>query len=252
MRHRSENFDWNAVLIDNHDGDAVPLTECKNGSGHDFQLHDDIGVVVTMTGNLENALSRWIRIADFVFCCFAWLTNFKVLDALASLEFGCQVVVQKEDFLRPDTGHNSRSNQILKQKYERLRGVPRMLLPGIAGSLSIGVGDEDTPVRCAGVANSDRRQAAPRMHHKFAVACSVAYAPDGGADWNPYRFSPRSVWTGSFNPTLNGSRSRENAVIIQSGSVADFYLQEWAKVFAVSEPLDWIAEWSSPEWRIGT
>jgi hypothetical protein len=84
------------------------------------------------------------------------------------------------------------------------------------------------------------------MHHKLAVACKCE------VDEAELRFFPYSVWTGSFNPTANGSRSRENAVVIDSESAAEFFIEEWAKVFAMSEPLDWAYEWCAPEYRLGT
>ena len=246
----ASEFDWNKQHIWNADGDDVPLTADEFGNGYGIQLHNDITEVATITGNLEQAMCDWMADADFLFCCFAWLTNYRVLDRMAQLKHGCQVVVQKEDFLRPDAKHTSQSNSILRRKYDKLRSVSRFNFPGIAGSLSVGSGDECEAVRCAGVANNEKRKAAPRMHHKFAVACNVEVFSDeftGG-----YRFSPYSVWTGSFNPTLNGARSRENAVVVDSVTVAEFYLKEWQKVFAMSEPLNWESKWSEPEWRIGT
>jgi phosphatidylserine/phosphatidylglycerophosphate/cardiolipin synthase-like enzyme len=86
------------------------------------------------------------------------------------------------------------------------------------------------------------------MHHKFAVACKCHFDDRSMS----HCFEPYSVWTGSFNPTSNGTRSRENAVIIESESTANFYLKEWAKMFAMSEPLDWYHEWCAPQYRIGT
>jgi hypothetical protein len=262
MNSRDREFDWNQVKIWNADGDDVPLTADRLlGSklpGYECICHNDIKEVVTLTGNLEKALTHWISNAEFVFCCFAWLTNYRVLDALAALEHGCQVVVQKEDFLRPDRDHTSRSNQVLREKYEKLQcGFSRYRMPSIASGLSMCSDDSVDAVRCAGVANSERRRVSPRMHHKFAVACTCIITPeqhrDGGA-WEDadVKFHPYSVWTGSFNPTSNGTKSRENAVVIDSESVANAYVNEWAKVFAVSEPLDWSSEWSAPEWRIGT
>ena len=88
------------------------------------------------------------------------------------------------------------------------------------------------------------------MHHKFAVACTVSMKTHYEHEYP--EFSPYSTWTGSFNPTINGTMSRENAVVIESKTVSQFYLEEWQKVFAMSEPLDWSSEWCSPEWRIGT
>jgi hypothetical protein len=68
----------------------------------------------------------------------------------------------------------------------------------------------------------------------------------------PSGIIPRGVWTGSFNPTANGTRSRENAVLIEGVSIAAAYLKEWFQVYAISEPLDWESEWSEPQYRIGT
>jgi hypothetical protein len=249
-----DEFDWNKQHIWNADGDDVPLTDDDAGLGYDVQVHNDITEVATITGNLEGALCRWIENADFLFCCFAWFTNHRVLDAMADLKHGCCVVVQKEDFLRPDSGHTSSSNVVLRQKYAKLRTQWRLDLPGIAGSLSMSTGCEGDAVRCAGVSNTDRRQAVPRMHHKFAVACKVFMRQHDMVDYQQDypEFHPYSTWTGSFNPTINGTRSRENAVVIESKTVSRRYLKEWERVFAMSEPLDWSSEWCSPEWRIGT
>jgi phosphatidylserine/phosphatidylglycerophosphate/cardiolipin synthase-like enzyme len=94
------------------------------------------------------------------------------------------------------------------------------------------------------------------MHHKFLVVGGVADAdcPDEdrtATGWEPV-FEPAAVWTGSFNFTNNGGDSIENAVIIHDPVIATAYLNEWAQVFALSEPLDWESEYIAPEWRIGT
>jgi hypothetical protein len=241
-------FDWNTALImnDEYGGRPVPLTP-GDSLPYQVQHHTDIKRLSTFTGNLESALADWIRDADFVFGCFAWLTNRTVLDALAGLKYGCQVVVQKEDFLRPDSGWTSQSNVELRERYERLRcGMSQYECPSIAARLSTNWCHDISPVRCAGVSPADRKMTWPRMHHKLAVACKCE------VDEAELRFFPYSVWTGSFNPTANGSRSRENAVVIDSESAAEFFIEEWAKVFAMSEPLDWAYEWCAPEYRLGT
>lgn len=251
-------FDWNTALIMNEEhGEGsypVPLTPCDS-LPYQVQRHTDIKGFSTFTGNLESALADWIREADFVFGCFAWLTNRMVLDALADLKHGCQVVVQKEDFLRPDSGWTSQSNRELRERYERLRcGVSQYHLPSIASRLSTNSYDGVEPIRCAGVSPADRKLIWPRMHHKLAVACKceVYEAPRYYGKELIHRFFPYSVWTGSFNPTANGSRSRENAVVADSESAGWFYIEEWAKVYAMSEPLDWAYQWCAPEYRIGT
>lgn len=244
-------FDWNTAAIMNEehcDSCPVPLTP-GDSLPYQVQHHTDIKRFSTFTGNLESALADWIREADFVFGCFAWLTNRMVLDALADLKHGCQVVVQKEDFLRPDSGWTSQSNVELRERYERLRcGVSQYHLPSIAARLSTNWFHDTGPIRCAGVSPADKKMTWPRMHHKLAVACK--YEIHG--EEPTHRFFPYSVWTGSFNPTANGSRSRENAVVVDSESAGWFYIEEWAKVYAMSEPLDWAYQWCAPEYRIGT
>jgi hypothetical protein len=44
-----------------------------------------------------------------------------------------------------------------------------------------------------------------------------------------------SVWTGSFNCSVNSGHSLENAVLIRDGEVAKAYLKEWQQIFLVSE-----------------
>jgi hypothetical protein len=276
MNRDPVQMNWNELSIDNADGPKIPLVnEVKfDGDGVpskipergncDYKISrmneavaegraDRFGLVVALAGNLEQALVKYIDGSEFVFACFAWLTNYKVLDALAATEHGCQVVVQKEDFLRPDAGHSRGSNATLRRKYAALRcPFGRINLPTHAGGLSVCSDPRVEAVRCAGVANTDRRAASPRMHHKFAVSCRVSFKKCDVAGEEYPIFSPKSVWTGSFNPTANGTRSRENAIEIEDEAIAGFYLNEWSKVFAMSEPLNWNSRWVCPEWRVGT
>ena len=274
MENGRGQVNWNELRVEHADGEDVPLVSkvVVDQDGVPSRLPDDgqcdrclsrmnesvatgdsknFGLVVALAGNLEQSLARFIEDSDFVFACFAWLTNYKVLDALASVEHGCQVVVQKEDFLRPDAGHSRSSNANLRRKYAALKcPFGRISLPFYARDLSVCSDPRVEAVRCAGVANTDRKAASPRMHHKFAVRCRVSFKSWHGEEYPV--FSPESVWTGSFNPTANGTRSRENAIIVEDESISSFYLNEWSKVFAMSEPLNWRSKWVCPEWRIGT
>ena len=91
------------------------------------------------------------------------------------------------------------------------------------------------------------------MHHKFFVFADVVRVKEkwAGADYREY-FLPRAVWTGSFNPTFNGTQSRENAVYIESPKIAYEYMREFYRMLAISEPLDWTSEWVEPEYRFGS
>lgn len=201
--------------------------------------------------NLSDALIGHIHDAHTVLGCVAWLTHADILNALSLVEGGVQIVVQKEDFLRPDTEHDyDRArplNKSLRAKYDALPSVGEQYhLPGIARHLNVCCILNIQPVRCLGNHNRDRRPAHPRMHNKFLVFCRAGHNPD-----EPTRV-PYAVWTGSFNMTQNATNSFENAVYIECPQVAEAYANEWAQIFALSEPLDWESDWCAPEFRIGT
>jgi hypothetical protein len=206
--------------------------------------------------DLAGHLVSKIEEADAVMGCTAWLTHRDVLAALASLKHGASIVVQKEDFLRPDVAPYCA--QGLREQYLKikpLRFTPSLYLGGdfvethtLASKLSTHgwPDDEMTAVRCAGNHNANRVAAMPRMHNKFFIFGRVV--PDMDWDW----FFPYAVWTGSFNPTFNGGRSLENAVYISNPVIVQQYMKEWAQIVAISEPLDWKTEWACPTLRIGS
>ncbi|RLA54111.1 MAG: hypothetical protein DRQ65_05575 [Gammaproteobacteria bacterium] len=188
----------------------------------------------------EKHMVARIRQADAVFGCMAWLTNYAILDALAGLE-AVQIVVQKEDFLRPD-GPGWRKTKLLRAYKALDKNLMRFNIPWDVGSCDQCGDPSIEGVRCMGVHNSGRKSASPRMHHKFLVFCHLA---DGYPE-------PYAVWTGSFNATWNGTRCRENSMYIESEPIASAYAQEYGTVAALSEPLDWQYAWVAPEWRIGS
>jgi len=59
-------------------------------------------------------------------------------------------------------------------------------------------------------------------------------------------------WTGSFNFTKNAGYSLENALIVRDKRIVSAYVNEFAQVAAVSEPLDWETSWSNPQHFIGS
>lgn len=197
---------------------------------------------------LAARLCERIREADFVVGCMAWLTNRMVLAALAESE--CQIVVQKEDFLRPGTV----GRQELQRMYAALRSRNRFGLPGSAGSLSYASDPTCQAVRCMGIARRHQNETIPRMHHKFFVFCREEERKQEQDEYaNPWGFlRPYAVWTGSFNATENAALSRENALYVESEDLANRYIDEWVRVLALSEPLDWESDYVEPEWRFGS
>lgn len=229
--------------------------------------------------HLEHVLMDYIRKSTVVFGCVAWLTNFEILRALARLD-AVQLVVQKEDFLRPDTNGDYQGwKHRLREAYDELK-CPishHELYGGIASQLSTGVPGYMDAVRCVGNYNSEKKPAFPRMHHKFLIFGQLTQAPGLIAPNDPFDLTkppmrdrifasyedgshmayasyiePQFVWTGSFNLTENAIYSFENAVVMSHPDIVQAYYREYMHIYSLSEPLDWTSEWVAPEFRIGT
>jgi hypothetical protein len=230
------NLNTYPIRYDEHWG--TPFTQGDSGIS--------AGPIEAIFRNLPDRLSEEIANAQHVAGCAAWLTHPGVLAALARVS--CSIVVQKEDFLRPDSAGTVGR---LRAAYDRLvckldRGEMGFPL----SMASCGADPTMGAVRCVGNHNRARASAWPRMHNKFFVFGDIVERTEDEQTYGA--FAPRSVWTGSFNPTCNGERSLENAVIIRDDCIASAYYAEFAQIALLSEPLDWQSDWCEPEWRIGT
>lgn len=235
------------LLTINDDGAAMPLAADPVSQGSTTVYFRD----------LEQHLIDHIRAADAVLGCVAWLTSKNILAALAQKD-PVALVVQKEDFLRPDLGSGKGWASELRRRYDSLScSWMRYYMPGLVGSLTVCGDPELQPVRCVGNYNRAKSPAFPRMHHKFVVFCRASREREyTDSDLNDVyvgpSLDPYAVWTGSFNFTENAGRSLENALFLEGEAVVDAYVQEWARITALSEPLDWESDWSAPQWRIGS
>ena len=203
------------------------------------------GSVEVLFDGIEDRILREIEKADAVFGVVAWLTNQALLRALRAKK--SSFVVQKEDFLRPCKGEPA-WHSTLRTLYSGRSGMSRFETP--AHNLTTSGGDEIERTRCAGLAGGRRDSGIPRIHHKFAVFARAEPRRMGRGEFCHYE--PYTVVTGSFNWTQNANRSRENLVIIHDPEISEGYWEEWARVIAISEPLNWEHSWIEPEWRIGT
>jgi hypothetical protein len=187
----------------------------------------------------------------YIFGCVAWLTSFPILKALSNCK-NVQVIVQKEDFLRPDS--NTKDKDAWKIQLQKMynsvtcsKERHSMRLP--IRELSVCSDPTVDGIRCVGNYNHDRNPAFPRMHNKFMVFCR------SNNDFNnPYL--PIAVWTGSFNFTKNATNSYENNLYLvdESGEneIISSYMEEHHLLFCISEPLNWATEWWQNEYRFGT
>ena len=208
--------------------------------------------------NQKKRLLKLIRDYPYVCGCVAWLTDMQVLSAMADMKH-VSIIVQKEDFLRPDLNNSSDFYMNLRKAYESLPTTfGRLWVEGLVGCLSVASDYTLDSIRCMGNHNSDKKPAFPRMHNKFLVFTEgVPHFSHESEFWSgldkTLGISDNAcVWTGSYNISNTATKSLENAVIIHSKEVAQAYFNEWAQITALSEPLDWESEWSAPEWRIGT
>jgi hypothetical protein len=205
--------------------------------------------------NLEHHLIEHIEAADVVVGCVAWLTSEPILKALSE-KSSVAIVVQKEDFLRPDIKAKPGWSNHLRTLYENLPdGLCRcddvlkefdtsLHELSCSGDLNVDA------IRCVGNHNSEKNIVFPRSHHKFLLFCKTINTEHDlpvYPSWEPYR-----VWTGSYNLTKNAGMSFENAISLTNKQIIKAYFQEWAQIEALSEPLDWESDWCEPEWRTGT
>ncbi len=200
----------------------------------------------------------------FILVAMAWFTNQTVLNALVKAKrrgVNILVVVQKEDFLRPDS---CGKNQLffasaLRSFYESLGTYTTMSEEGdenivdLLKSITCEHDDECVrefiwenkddrqveAVRCLGNHNSTNNPSHPRMHHKFIVFGQWGKSYED-------EIHPEMVWTGSYNCSKTAELSFENIVVINSDEVARQYMKEFVYLFRHSEPLDWTAKWMAP------
>lgn len=196
----------------------------------------------------------------FIFGSVAWLTSENIINALSKCS-NVQILIQKEDFLRPDLGDSHKEKE-RRQKYRSLYNRlkfehDRFDCNAPIRDLSICGDPSVDPVRCIGNFNSDSKKAMPRAHNKFLVFCKkIKESTDETRNKNECIYKPIAICTGSFNFTFNADRSFENALYLEDNSgenpIITAYLKEHHQIFALSEPLDWTHGWSEPEYRIGT
>lgn len=226
--------------------DTNPIN--KGESLKDYSVFFDGGAIYFRY--LEQELIGYIDEAEVVVGCVAWLTSELILKALAKKK-GVSIIIQKEDFLRPDLTKRKNFTSWLHNLYYDLPTLDRHfgLDNTILGSMDTFCDGTVDAIRCVGNYNQARASAFPRAHHKFVLFCRNSVYQSCSKD---IPITPYAVWTGSYNFTENAGKSFENAVVLRDEKVVNAYYQEYGQIAALSEPLDWRSEWCCPEWRIGT
>lgn len=243
----------NQVKID-HD------TSYENQTDHTATF-DNVEHVKIIFKDLKSHLIEEINKADVVVGCVAWLTEPDILKALQRPKVS--IVVQKEDFLRPDCNIKTKAwSKHLRGLYDKLKPLYWHMgsyeaVNTILDGINMNSGDEDKEaIRCAGNHNSDKNPAFPRMHNKFIVLCHHETEEhdddDDDLDYQRMVVKPYALWTGSFNFTINGGNSLENAVLIYDERIAQVAFHEYEQIMLLSEPLNWNSEWCASDLRLGS
>lgn len=203
--------------------------------------------------NISYHLIDEIKKADIVVGCIAWLTDPQILEALSE-KSAVSIIVQKEDFLRPDVGEDQKDwKEKLRGMYKKLKGgLDRYMFDNILSNVSVCAESVIEPVRCVGNYNREKKPAFPRMHNKFLIFARIEEYKIKDFEEIHYRVVPYAVWTGSFNLTKTAEKSLENALLIKNLKVVEAYYKEYGQICAMSEPLNWESDWVEPQWRIGT
>ena len=209
------------------------------------------GKIKVFFRQIKNNLIKEIQNADIIVGCVAWLTDPDILETMSKLE-GVSIVVQKEDFLRPDLDSKRKgvNRDKLRERYNKLNAnLERFEFNNILPKISYCRDTFMEAVRCVG---HKRSFCTPLMHNKFIVFCKSREIKDPDGDYVTREIIPYSVWTGSFNFSLTANTSLENAVVIKNTEIANAYYNEFGQIYAISEPLDWTAKYIEPTERIGS
>lgn len=215
------------------------------------------GNIQVFFDDIEQALVEHIQKAQAVFGCVAWLTNEPILRALVGRQ--TSIIVQKEDFLRPDFFRGQKLAEIdyynrIRELYEQLQctikpwDIEEMHGSSITRELGYCLAmDRDgaiQPIQCLGNKRRGKAQAEALLHHKFIVLCNIRVEPSiKQADFVFQIPEPYAVWTGSFNFSYNATRSLENGLLISDAEIAQAFFDEYLYWYPFAEPLDWENEW---------
>ena len=130
-----------------NDGDPIALD--------DFAATSEAARVTCHFRNVRDALVGYINRYDYMVGCVAWLTDPVILRALAT-RCGVSIIVQKEDFLRPDCDERLD----IRDLYGSIRSsFNRSQIKGILNSMSFVSYQELDAIRCVGNHNSNKSPA---------------------------------------------------------------------------------------------
>jgi hypothetical protein len=198
--------------------EIIPSNDGDSREAFLFSTANSSGTMEVYFEDIEDVIISKINKYSVIFGCVAWLTSEKILKALANKR--CLIIVQEEDFLRPDTNFSGEKNkwkEHLLGLYSELDGSHFYL-----GGLGISQYNIEVPsgIRRLGYINKYKVAAFPRMHNKFIIGLNYI---EGDPDEICEYYDACEVITGSYNYTENSRQSLENIVCIKDSQIVSAY-----------------------------
>jgi phosphatidylserine/phosphatidylglycerophosphate/cardiolipin synthase-like enzyme len=156
---------------------------------------------------IEDRLIECIEMSKYVVGCMAWVTSYKLLNALGKLD-GVKIILNKEKFVNEKKADANKFYSNVRIKYARCKDYVHDHCSKGA-FLTFGEVDSES-----------------RMHHKFLIFMDADQKPWG-------------IWTGSYNLSRHSEHSIENAVLIRDKKIIQDYLEEFNFLLPYTDPVNW-------------
>ena len=210
----------------------------------DFSCIGDNKDIEVYFKNIENIICEKIKKHKYIVGCVAWLTNKKILKELSKKDKEVLIIVQDEDFLRPDTyfdGNKEKFKKTILEYYNKIKRNKTTTLGDLGISYMF---HPDCGIRRCGFINKDKLPAFPRMHNKFIVLGNDEPIFDGHLGISCLYQNYTEVITGSFNYTENSTNSLENIICIKDNKIVNSYYKQFGEIALISVELDWEGDWN--------
>ncbi len=180
----------------------------------------DANINVSFFDN-EELIIKEINKYNAVLGCSPWITNNKIIKALADLEFGTCIVTDKNSMNNYIKDYLDKFNSIKTLDFDISQLPNNSYFDGNEIP-----GKNTSSIRVFGKL---KEGITPLLHYKFLILCRID--EDG-------KINPKSVITGSFNLSSNASNSRELLLTLKNPKAVRCFYYEWAKAFLLSENIN--------------
>lgn len=205
--------------------------------------------------NLEENLIAHIEKSTYIIGCVAWLTNRNIIEALENIK-GVKIIINKEEYISSKMQSGQKfSNKCLQGRYNEIPdffenncgccNIKMCQCQNFRNIFEDCINHDNNDNIFQNELNDSRKKDSSvisrrsgailtcgivnnysKMHHKFLIFFDNDMKPMG-------------VWTGSYNLSVNGNFSLENALYITDKEVIAEYIKEFIVIYPYSESYNW-------------